>query len=124
MFLAHRKGLRLDGTHPVYLTGYGGSTVSKTPRYSSTAVPWAESGGVYALPSLRGGAEFGEDWHRAALTQRPVQLNYDVKAGHSSGRPVSKRIKDDALVMHFLYWQLGMTPPAAPAKAAPAGAAR
>ena len=255
MFLVHRKGLRLDGTHPVYLTGYGGFTVNETPRYSSTAVLWAESGGVFALPSLRGGAEFGEDWHRAgmlgrkqnvfddfiaaaewlvharytsperiaieggsnggllvgaALTQRPdlfravvcqyplldmlryqrfliarlwvpeygssddaeqfpylrayspyeqvkpgtaypatlfvtgdsdtrvdplharkmtarlqaastserpVLLYYDVKAGHSSGRPVSKRIEDDAAVMQFLHWQLGMTPPAAPAKA-------
>jgi len=255
MFLVHRKGLRLDGTHPVYLTGYGGFTVNETPRYSSTAVLWAESGGVYALPSLRGGAEFGEDWHRAgmlgkkqnvfddfiaaaewlvhdryasperiaieggsnggllvgaALTQRPdlfravvceyplldmlryqrfliarlwvpeygsaedaeqfpylrayspyeqvkpgtaypatllvtgdsdtrvdplharkmtarlqaatasarpVLLYYDVKAGHSSGKPVSKRIEDDAVVMQFLYWQLGMDPPVAPAKA-------
>lgn len=262
MFLVHRKGLRLDGTHPVYLTGYGGFSVNETPRYSSTAVLWAESGGVYALPSLRGGAEFGQDWHRAgmlgrkqnvfddftaaaewlvrerytrperiaieggsnggllvgaALTQRPdlfravvceyplldmlrfqrfliarlwvpeygssenaeqfpylrayspyeqvkpgtaypaalfvtgdsdtrvdplharkmtarlqaataserpVLLYYDVKAGHSSGRPVSKRIEDDAVVMQFLYWQLGMTPPAAPAKAPPAKAAQ
>jgi len=262
MFLVHRKGLRLEGHNPVYLTGYGGFTVNETPRYSSTAVLWAESGGVFALPSLRGGAEFGEDWHRAGMlekkqnvfddfiaaaewlvqnrytsperiaieggsnggllvgaalaqrpdlfravvceyplldmlrfhkfllarlwvpeygssedpaqfgylrayspyeqlkpgtaypatlfvtgdsdtrvdplharkmtarlqaatgSERPVLLNYDVKAGHSSGRPVSKRIEDDALVMQFLYWQLGMTAPAAPAKAAPAKAAR
>ena len=60
----------------------------------------------------------------ATGSERPVLLYYDVKAGHSSGRPVSKRIEDDAVVMQFLYWQLGMTPPAAPAKAPPAKAAR
>jgi prolyl oligopeptidase len=262
MFLVHRKGLRLEGHNPVYLTGYGGFTVNETPRYSSTAVMWAEAGGVFALPSLRGGAEFGEDWHRAgmlekkqnvfddfiaaaewlvqnqyttperiaieggsnggllvgaALTQRPdlfravvceyplldmlryqdfllarlwvpeygsaedpkqfpylrayspyeqlkpgtaypatlfvtgdsdtrvdplharkmtarlqaatgserpVLLHYDVKAGHSGGTPISKRIEDSAVVMQFLYWQLGMTPPAAPADAAPAKAVK
>ncbi len=257
MFLVHRKGLRPEGDNPVYLTGYGGFTVNETPKYSAIAVLWAESGGMYALPSLRGGAEFGEDWHRAgmlekkqnvfddfiaaaewlvqnrytsperiaieggsnggllvgaALTQRPelfraviceyplldmlrfqkfllarlwvpeygssedpaqfgylrayspyeqlkpgtaypatlfvtgdsdtrvdplharkmtarlqaatgserpVLLSYDVKAGHSAGKPVSKRIEDNALVMQFVYWQLGMTPTTTPAEAAP-----
>ena len=52
----------------------------------------------------------------ATGSERPVLLHYDVKAGHSSGRPISKRIEDDAVVMQFLYWQLGMEPPAAPAQ--------
>jgi len=258
MFLVHRKGLKLDGSHPAYLTGYGGFNVSETPRFSSTAVLWAEGGGVYAVPALRGGGEFGEEWHRAgmlgnkqnvfddfiaagewlvnrgytspaklaieggsnggllvgaALTQRPdlfravvceyplldmlrfqrfliarlwvpeygssedaqqfawlrayspyqnvkdrtaypavllvtgdsdtrvdplharkmtarlqaatssdrpILLDYDTKAGHSAGRPVGKRIEDDARVLRFLYWQLGVNPAAVPASAVPA----
>jgi prolyl oligopeptidase len=251
MFLVHRKGLKLDGQRPVFLTGYGGFTVNETPSYSSTAVLWAENGGVYALPNLRGGAEFGEEWHRAgmlekkqnvfddfiaaaewlvqnhttsperlaisggsnggllvgaALTQRPelfraaicsvplldmlryqrflvarfwvpeygssedssqfaylrayspyqhvvrgtaypavlfvtgdsdtrvdplharkmtallqassgsdrpVLLHYDTKAGHAGAKPVGKQIEDSAVQMQFLFWQLGMGPPAA-----------
>ncbi len=67
MFLMYRKGLKLDGSNPVYLTGYGGFTSSLTPGFSSRAVLWAERGGVYAIPNLRGGGEFGEDWHRAGM---------------------------------------------------------
>ena len=67
MFLMHRKGLRKDGNAPVLLGGYGGFNVSNTPAYSSLAVVWAELGGVYALANLRGGGEFGEDWHRAGM---------------------------------------------------------
>ncbi len=67
MFLMHRKGLKLDGSNPTYLTGYGGFTSSLTPGYSSRAVLWAERGGVYAVPNLRGGGEFGEEWHRAGM---------------------------------------------------------
>jgi prolyl oligopeptidase len=256
MFLVHRKGLRLDGSHPAYLTGYGGFDVNETPRFSADAAVWAENGGVFAVPSLRGGGEFGEEWHRAgmlgkkqnvfddfiaaaewlvksgytrpeklaieggsnggllvgaALTQRPdlfgavvcqyplldmlrfqrfliarlwvpeygssedpeqfeylrayspyeqvrpgtrypavlfvtgdsdtrvdplharkmvarlqaatasdrpVLLHYDVKAGHSGGRPITRRIEDDAKVLQFLFWQLGIQPPGTPAGAA------
>ncbi|HSE38303.1 MAG TPA: prolyl oligopeptidase family serine peptidase [Blastocatellia bacterium] len=67
MFLVYRKGLRLDGDNPVFLTGYGGFNVSRTPGFSSLAAYWAESGGVYALPNLRGGGEFGEEWHKAGM---------------------------------------------------------
>jgi len=253
MFIVQKKGLPLDGARPVYLTGYGGFTVNMTPAYDANAVLWVENGGVYAQPNLRGGAELGEEWHRAgmlerkqnvfddfiaaaawlvanrytnptkiaieggsnggllvgaALTQRPglcravictyplldmlrydrfliaklwvpeygsaedsaqfaylrayspyqnvkpgtaypavlfvtgdsdtrvaplharkmtallqastssdrpVLLHYDTKAGHSSGRSVSKTVEDDAVRMQFLFWQLGMSPPAAAA---------
>ncbi len=67
MFLAHRKGLARDGSAPVLLTGYGGFNVSETPAFSSRAVVWVERGGVFALPSLRGGGEFGEKWHHAGM---------------------------------------------------------
>ena len=67
MFLVHGKGLKLDGARPTLLTGYGGFTVSNTPGFSSSAIIFAERGGVYALANLRGGGEFGEAWHKAGM---------------------------------------------------------
>lgn len=70
MFLVHRKGLKLDGNNPTFLTGYGGFNLSRTPAFDTTTAFWVESGGVYALPSLRGGGEFGEAWHKAGMLDR------------------------------------------------------
>ena len=70
MFLAHRKGLALDGTNPVYLTGYGGFNISQTPGFSAMYAVWMERGGVVAVPNLRGGSEFGEAWHQAGMFGR------------------------------------------------------
>jgi prolyl oligopeptidase len=67
MFLVHSKGLKRDGSNPVLMTGYGGFDVSNTPSFSSTAAYWVERGGLFALPNLRGGGEFGEAWHRAGM---------------------------------------------------------
>ena len=67
MFLVYKKGLKLDGNNPVFLTGYGGFNLNRTPGFSSLAAYWAENGGVYALPNLRGGGEFGEKWHKAGM---------------------------------------------------------
>jgi prolyl oligopeptidase len=67
MFLVHRRDLKPDGSRPVYLTGYGGFNLSQTPQFSATATIIAESGGVFALPNLRGGGEFGEPWHQAGM---------------------------------------------------------
>lgn len=67
MFLVHKKGLELNGQNPTYLTGYGGFNISRRPSFSSSAVAWVEQGGVYALPNLRGGGEFGEEWHQAGM---------------------------------------------------------
>jgi len=67
MFLFHKKGLKIDGSNPVLLTGYGGFDVSETPFYWPLALIWAESGGILADVNLRGGGEFGEDWHRAGM---------------------------------------------------------
>lgn len=67
MFLGHAKALKLDGSNPVFLTGYGGFNASSTPQYTALAAAWMEKGGVYALANLRGGGEFGEEWHRAGM---------------------------------------------------------
>lgn len=69
MFLVHSKNMMLDGNNPTVLTGYGGFNISLTPYFTSSAVLWVESGGVFAMPNLRGGAEFGEEWHRAGMLE-------------------------------------------------------
>jgi prolyl oligopeptidase len=65
MFITSRKGLKLDGTNPVYLYGYGGFNTSVTPAFGVTSLVWMELGGVYAVANLRGGGEYGEEWHLA-----------------------------------------------------------
>jgi prolyl oligopeptidase len=67
MFITYKKGLKLDGNNPTYLYGYGGFNVSLTPTFSVSNVVWMEMGGVYAMPNLRGGGEYGEDWHQAGI---------------------------------------------------------
>jgi prolyl oligopeptidase len=70
MFLVHKKNLVRDGARPVLLTGYGGFDVSETPVFSQLAVLFAEQDGIYAFPSLRGGGEFGEEWHKAGMREK------------------------------------------------------
>lgn len=65
MFIVHKAGLKLDGNNPVYLYGYGGFNVSLTPVFSVSRLLFIEQGGVFAMPNLRGGGEYGEAWHRA-----------------------------------------------------------
>jgi len=65
MFLSYKKGLKLDGTNPTLLYGYGGFNISLLPDFAPSHVLWMEMGGVYAQPSLRGGGEYGEAWHQA-----------------------------------------------------------
>jgi len=65
MFLTYKKGLKLDGQNPVLLYAYGGFDISLTPAFSIPNLVWLEMGGVYAQPNLRGGGEYGEDWHIA-----------------------------------------------------------
>ncbi len=67
MFIVHKKGLKLDGSNPTYLYGYGGFGASLTPIFSVSLLTWMEMGGVYAVPNLRGGGEYGEDWHQAGM---------------------------------------------------------
>ena len=65
MFLVHRKDLPRDGSTPFLLYGYGGFNLSMEPAFSAQLYPWLEAGGAYALANLRGGGEYGEDWHKA-----------------------------------------------------------
>jgi len=65
MFIVHKKGLKLDGQNPVLLYGYGGFNISLTPNFSVSRLVFLENGGVYCMPNLRGGGEYGEKWHEA-----------------------------------------------------------
>ncbi|HEX9942622.1 MAG TPA: prolyl oligopeptidase family serine peptidase [Thermoanaerobaculia bacterium] len=65
MFLTYRKGLKLDGSNPTLLYGYGGFNIPVTPAFSVSNVVWMERGGIYAVANLRGGGEYGEEWHEA-----------------------------------------------------------
>jgi prolyl oligopeptidase len=80
MFVMHKKGLALDGSHPALLYGYGGFNHSLLPSFSSTAAWWLEQGGVYAVPNLRGGSEFGEEWHRAGMLANKQNVFDDFAA--------------------------------------------
>jgi prolyl oligopeptidase len=80
MFLVHKTGLTKHGRNPTLLTGYGGFNVSLTPAFSRTAYLWMEHGGVYAVANLRGGAEFGEDWHRAGMLDKKQNVFDDMIA--------------------------------------------
>ena len=70
MFVFHKKGLELNGKNPTLLTGYGGFNISETPSFVPGRYVWLEHGGVVAVANLRGGAEFGEDWHRAGMLDK------------------------------------------------------
>ncbi|HEX3727936.1 MAG TPA: prolyl oligopeptidase family serine peptidase [Pirellulales bacterium] len=65
MFISYKKGLKKDGHAPTYLYGYGGFNIAITPAFSVSNLVWMELGGVFAVPNLRGGGEYGEDWHKA-----------------------------------------------------------
>ncbi|HLO50944.1 MAG TPA: prolyl oligopeptidase family serine peptidase [Kamptonema sp.] len=76
MFITHKKGLPLDGNNPTYLYGYGGFGASITPYFSVSTVVWLEMGGIYAIANLRGGGEYGEEWHQAG-TKLNKQNGFD-----------------------------------------------
>jgi len=65
MFIVHKKGLELNGKNPTLLYSYGGFSISLTPSFSVSRLVWMEMGGVFAMPNIRGGAEYGEEWHLA-----------------------------------------------------------
>ncbi len=76
MLISYRKGIELDGSNPTILYGYGGFNVSLTPNFSGVMASWLELGGVYAIPNIRGGGEYGKEWHKAG-TQQQKQNVFD-----------------------------------------------
>ena len=92
MFIAHKKGLQRNGKNPTVLSGYGGFTVSQLPNFGASNITWMENGGVVALANLRGGGEFGEEWHQAGMLARKQNVfddfigaaEYLIKSGYTS----------------------------------------
>ena len=94
MLLAYRKGLKVDGDHPLLLSGYGGFGIPNLPRFNAALIAWLEMGGVYAVANIRGGGEYGEAWHRQAIrAHRQVAFDDFIAAGewlvahHYTSRP-------------------------------------
>jgi prolyl oligopeptidase len=80
MFVLHRKDMALDGSHPTFLTGYGGFRASENPTFRTTLAMWVEMGGIVANPNLRGGGEFGEAWHEAGMLEKKQNVFDDFEA--------------------------------------------
>lgn len=76
MIITYKKGLKMDGSNPTMLYGYGGFNISLTPSFSTARIPWLENGGIWAVANLRGGGEYGEEWHSAG-TQMQKQNVFD-----------------------------------------------
>ncbi|MBL9125055.1 MAG: S9 family peptidase, partial [Planctomycetaceae bacterium] len=77
MFISHKKGLELNGQNPTLLFGYGGFNIALTPSFSVSNLVWMERGGVFALPNLRGGGEYGREWHEAGTKLRKQNVFND-----------------------------------------------
>lgn len=92
MFLVHRKGLPLDGGNPAYLYGYGGFNISLSPGFSASRIVLLENDGVLAIPNLRGGGEYGEEWHRGGMLENKQNVfddfiaaaEYLIREGYTS----------------------------------------
>ncbi|HTE44761.1 MAG TPA: prolyl oligopeptidase family serine peptidase [Gemmatimonadaceae bacterium] len=80
VFVTMKKGLALDGSHPTMLYGYGGFNISITPSFSPDVLAWIEQGGIYATANMRGGAEYGEDWHKAGMFEKKQNVFDDFIA--------------------------------------------
>ena len=80
LFITHKRGLRLDGSSPTLLYGYGGFNISLTPAFSVSRAVWLEMGGIFALANLRGGGEYGAEWHKAGTKLRKQNVFDDFIA--------------------------------------------
>ena len=80
VFLSYRRGMAKDGSNPTILYGYGGFNISLTPAFSAAQIAWMEQGGIYAVACLRGGSEYGEDWHRAGMLEKKQNVFDDFVA--------------------------------------------
>ncbi len=92
MFIVHKKGLKMDGKNPCYQYGYGGFNISLTPYFSTSRIILLENGGVFAMVTLRGGGEYGEEWHKAGMLLNKQNVfddfiaasKYLIKEGYTS----------------------------------------
>lgn len=80
MFIVYKKGVKLNGRNPTWLYAYGGFNVSLTPSFSAMRLAWLEQGGIYAQPNLRGGGEYGEEWHKAGTKMQKQNVFDDFIA--------------------------------------------
>jgi len=80
MFITYKKGIKLDGNNPTYLYSYGGFNISLTPSFSISILVWMEMGGIYAMPNIRGGGEYGEEWHQAGIKEKKQNVFNDFIA--------------------------------------------
>ncbi len=92
MFIVHKKGLKMDGSNPTLLYSYGGFAIPMQPGFSSSRIILLENGGVFAMPCIRGGNEFGEDWHKGGMLDKKQNVfddfiaaaEYLIKEGYTS----------------------------------------
>lgn len=99
MIITHKKGLELDGTNPTILYGYGGFNISLTPSFSIANAAWLEMGGVYAVANLRGGGEYGKEWHKAGTKMQKQNVfddfiaaaEYLIEADYTSSERLAVR---------------------------------
>jgi prolyl oligopeptidase len=80
MFIVHKKGLKLNGNNPTYLYAYGGFNISLTPSFSTSRMVFLENGGIFAMPNLRGGGEYGENWHKGGMLEKKQNVFDDFIA--------------------------------------------
>lgn len=98
MFLTYKKGLKRNGKNPVYLYGYGGFNIALGPSFSATRIPFLENGGIYAQVNLRGGSEYGEEWHLAG-TKMQKQNVFDDFIGAAEWLISEKYTSKDQLAI-------------------------
>jgi len=80
MFLVHRRNLKPDGNNPTLIYGYGGFSIAMIPSFMPLLCPWLEDGGVYAMVNLRGGNEYGDEWHRNGMRDKKTNVFADLEA--------------------------------------------
>ncbi|MEH2116996.1 prolyl oligopeptidase family serine peptidase [Nostoc sp.] len=98
MFITYKKGIKLDGNNPTYLYAYGGFNASMTPSFSVSLLIWMEMGGVYAMPNIRGGGEYGEEWHQAGMKDKKQNV-FDDFIGAAEWLIANKYTKTDKLAI-------------------------